>query len=64
MLLDFGRRLFLDGCDDDLHALGARRVQNQQRKLAVARDEPDSLRRISHVSASRDVGSRACEPLS
>ena len=43
VLLDLGEGLFLDGRDHDLHALRARRVQHEERKLAVAGDETDAF---------------------
>ena len=42
-LLDLGRGLFLDGGDNHLHALRTRGVQHQEGKLAVARDQADTL---------------------
>ena len=43
VLLDLGRGLFLDRCNDNLHALRPRGIQHQEGKLAVAGDEADTL---------------------
>ena len=58
VLLNFRKRLFLDGGDDDVESLGARGVQHQQGESSVAGDETDSFRHIrlvqSQIAARRD----------
>jgi hypothetical protein len=41
--LDLRRGFFLDRSHHDLEPLGASRIQNQERKFAVARDKADTL---------------------